>query len=201
MTVAALILAAGAGRRMGAPKALIRDADGRSWVERAVQVAADAGCRSVVVVSGAAGDQVEALLDEAVLKQAGACVIRNEQWAAGMGGSLRAGLSVLHERPGVTAALVCLVDLPDVGADVLRRVALGARRDTLSRATYGGSPGHPVLLGADHFARLLASDSTDGAGGYLREHGARAVECGDLATGRDADTVARLPTGHRLPRG
>ncbi|MDY6810125.1 MAG: NTP transferase domain-containing protein [Actinomycetota bacterium] len=84
-----------------------------------------------------------------------------------------------------------VVDTPDVGPEVTRRVigAAGRRRDAVARAVFDGRPGHPVYIGADHFAALrthLRGDS--GAGRYLAAvPGLRSVECGDLATGRDRD--------------
>ena len=69
-----------------------------------------------------------------------------------MGASLRTGLAAVGRERDV---LVSLVDLPDVGADVVARV-LAARAD-LARAAYDGSPGHPVLLGAAHLEPLLAT--------------------------------------------
>ncbi len=73
-------------------------------------------------------------------------------------------------------------------------VSRGARRDDLVRATYAGRPGHPVLLGRDHWAPLAASASGDvGARAYLRERMVHEVSCEDLATGRDIDRPADLP--------
>ncbi|SDY89258.1 molybdenum cofactor cytidylyltransferase/nicotine blue oxidoreductase [Micromonospora pattaloongensis] len=56
MTAAGLVLAAGGGRRYGAPKALVA-VDGRLLVERAVRTVRDGGCDPVVVVLGAAADE------------------------------------------------------------------------------------------------------------------------------------------------
>ncbi len=138
-----------------------------------------------MVVTGAAAERVESLLPAGVL------TTRNPDFAQGMGSSLSAGLRALP--PGVDAALVMLVDLPDVTEEVVRRV-LGAVeharvRASLVRAVYDGVPGHPVLLGADHFGGILASATGDrGARDYLRAHPAVGVECSDLATGADRDT-------------
>jgi len=52
-----VVLAAGEGRRMGMPKALVRDPDGTSWLRRAVETLSDAGCAPVVVVLGAQADE------------------------------------------------------------------------------------------------------------------------------------------------
>ena len=100
--------------------------------------------------------------------------------------------------PRTTAALVTLVDLPDVGSDVVRRLLdRPVSADTLARATYDGTPGHPVLIGRDHWAGVIESATGDrGARSYLGTHDVELVECGDLATGRDVDA----PPGERLER-
>lgn len=182
MTTHGLLLAAGAGRRMGRPKALVADADGTSWLGRSVQVLLAGGCEDVTVVLGAASDEALALLPPGPV---GAVVA--DDWQEGMGASLRAGLAALAGDG--EAVLVSLVDLPDVDARVVRRlldVATGP--EVLARATYGGVLGHPVLLGRDHWAAVREGAAGDaGARGYLAGHDVTLVECGDLATGRDVD--------------
>ena len=181
--VRGLLLAAGAGRRMGMPKALVRDASGVPWLLRGVDTLREGGCEEVTVVLGAAADEAAAQLDGA-----GVDVVVATDWAEGMGASLRAGLASLDA--GVEAVLVSLVDLPDVSADVVSRV-LDAEVDNgvLRRAAYDGRPGHPVLLGRAHWPGVTASAIGDrGARDYLAESAVTLVECGDLATGRDRDT-------------
>ena len=191
MSCAGLLLAAGAGSRMGRPKALVHDPDGTSWLARSVVVLHDAGCSPVVVVLGARADEAMALVPD------GAHVVVADAWADGMSASLRAGLLALLDGSfdgpfdgSFDAAVISLVDLPDVTADVVARVAAaGAGRNALVRATYDGRPGHPVLAGRDHWAPMAAEVAGDrGAAGYLTTHGVVAVECADLATGRDQDT-------------
>ena len=59
---------------------------------------------------------------------------------------------------------------------------------SLARASYDGSPGHPVLLGRDHWAGVAGTATGDrGARDYLAAHPVLDVECADLATGRDVD--------------
>jgi molybdenum cofactor cytidylyltransferase/nicotine blue oxidoreductase len=185
---AGLLLAAGAGRRMGRPKALLRDADGRPFLDRAVHVLLDGGCDSVTVVLGAAADRARGLLDEGPGDPAVA-VVEAADWEEGMGASLRAGLDALATVAGHDRALVTLVDLPDVGASVVRRVlAAGTGRGSLVRATYDGRPGHPVLIGCEHWDGVRATARGDqGARAYFRDHPPADCECGDLATGRDVD--------------
>jgi CTP:molybdopterin cytidylyltransferase MocA len=191
---AGLVLAAGEGRRMGAPKALLRDPSGTPWVTRTVRVLRAGGVDDVVVVVGAAADEVRGvLLDEDVR------VVHAAEWVRGMGASLRTGLLHLAEQPDVEAVVVCLVDTPGLTGDVVRRVVARAAPGTLARATYDGIPGHPVLLGADHVSAAAESAQGDiGARTYLDTHPPIPVECADLAPGTDVDTAADLPPGHRL---
>lgn len=179
-SVVGLLLAAGAGRRFGGPKALARDDDGTSWLLRAVQALRP--CSEVVVVLGAEAERAAALLPMSVSR------IRADDWAEGMGASLRAGLEALAPTDH-DGAVVSLVDLPDVDAAVVARLVAASRgRDDLARAAYDGVPGHPVLLGRDHWAGVVASATGDrGARDYLAAHDVELVECGDLATGADVD--------------
>jgi molybdenum cofactor cytidylyltransferase/nicotine blue oxidoreductase len=168
---------------MGTPKALVRDDDGTSWLVRAVSALREGGCDRVLVVLGAAADQARRLIEGYDVD-----VVVAAAWDEGMGASLRAGLGALGE--DVTATMVSLVDLPDVRADVVRRMldrTVGA--GTLARAAYDGTPGHPVLIGRDHWAGVVESATGDqGARAYLASQDVELVECGDLATGRDVDS-------------
>lgn len=179
MRIDGLLLAAGSGSRMGRPKALMRDPDGTSWLLRSVAALHDGGCSDVLVVLGAGADEAKGLLDVPFVVA--------EDWAEGMGASLRCGLAALP--PACDAALVSLVDLPDVGPDVVRRV-LAAQGD-LARASYDGKPGHPVLIGRSHWSAIAAQATGDrGARDYLAAADAQLVDCSDLATGDDVDTLA-----------
>ncbi len=197
MTTVGLLLAAGAGRRMGGPKALVRpDPAGPTMLETTLDRLFHAGLERVVTVVGAAADESAPLAESA-----GAETVVALDWDEGMGASLRTGLDHLASTAPaeVDAALVTLVDLPDVGTRVHRRV-LGAGRGigagALLRAEFGGRPGHPVLIGREHWAGVVASAAGDrGARDYLAEHPPVAVECGDLATGRDVDTPDGLAGG------
>lgn len=162
------------------PKALVEDGSG-PWLVQAVRALRDGGCDDVTVVLGAAVDAAAALIP-------GVPVVVAEDWADGLGASLRAGLSALADTDP-TAVLVTLVDLPDVGAPVVRRL-LGRQvhAATLARASYGGRPGHPVLIGRDHVCGVADDAAGDrGARDYLAAHEHELVECGDLATGHDVD--------------
>jgi CTP:molybdopterin cytidylyltransferase MocA len=180
---AGLVLAAGAGRRYGGPKALV-EYDGRLLVDRAAGTLHEAGCGPVVVVLGAAAARIRE-----TARLAGVTVVQNPEWDTGMASSLRAGLAALAGT-GAPAAVVLLVDMPGVTAEAVRRVARLAAPGVLAMAGYGDRRGHPVLLGREHWAGVAASAVGDsGARDYLRAHASevRVMPCGDVADDRDLD--------------
>jgi len=182
---------------MGGPKALARDPEGTAWVVRAGRVLAASGCAPVLVVVGAAAAQVMAELAGEPVE-----LVEATDWQEGMGASLRTGLTALGQyresSRDPAAALVVPVDVPGLTQEVVRRIAAGADPTALVRAVYGGSPGHPVLLGRDHWSGVVGTAVGDqGARAYLMKHPPREVECSDLTDGADVDTVGQLPAGHR----
>jgi len=170
---------------MGRPKALVRAVDGTSWLQRSVEVLRDGGCNGVTVVLGAEADEAVRLLDGL-----GVDVVVAHDWAEGMSASLRSGLESLMGSDA-EAAVVTLVDLPDLTAAVVRRVLSEREGDeALVRASYHGRPGHPVLLGRAHWPAVVRGASGDsGARDYLAKRDAVLVECGDLSSGRDVDSL------------
>ncbi|WP_460748378.1 nucleotidyltransferase family protein [Myceligenerans cantabricum] len=188
-----IVLAGGGGRRFGGPKALARDGGGTPWVEVACRALRDGGCGEVVVTLGAGAD------DAGPLVPGWAMTVVVPDWADGASASLRAGLAAaVGTRADV--AVITLVDLPDQRPEAVRRLlaagpSTGSRRrddeagaDTLRRAAYDGRPGHPVVLGRQHWEPVAHTVEGDGgAATYLREHGVRAVDCTDLGGGDDVD--------------
>ena len=184
MTVAGLLLAAGAGRRMGGPKALV-ELDGEPLVRRAIRLLADGGCVPVVVVVGAAADRVRPLCE-------GADVVEAAGWQTGMGASLQAGLAALD----ADACVVALVDQPLVRPEAVERLrAAHAGGAVAAVASYAGRPRNPVLLDRSTWAGVAAAATGDeGARGWLRAHQdlVVAVDCTDVGDPGDLDTPQDL---------
>jgi molybdenum cofactor cytidylyltransferase len=212
-SVAGLVLAAGGGRRYGSPKALVRGEDGVPWVQRAVQTLAASGCSPILVVLGAAAEAAETLLAETLpagthdSTLVGICdgtkvpvvTVRAPDWAAGLSASLRAGLDAAERLMPLPAAIAVVpVDVPDLNSATVARVLgaddfepSGITPDSLRQASFGGRPGHPVLIGRAHWAPLAVELHGDqGARSYVKAHGVQLVECGELSTGLDVDTPA-----------
>jgi CTP:molybdopterin cytidylyltransferase MocA len=181
-TTAALVLAAGGGRRYGMPKALV-EWEGSLLVERAVRTAREV-CDPVLVVLGARAVDVWRQAD-----LAGATVLANQDWETGMASSLRTGLEGLRGYPGrIDAALLLLVDMPGMTAEAVRKVAEQAGPDALAVATYDGVRAHPVLIGREHWAGVVETATGDeGARRYLAAHEVVEIDCSGLADPTDLD--------------
>ncbi|XVV10988.1 nucleotidyltransferase family protein [Actinoplanes sp. CA-131856] len=185
---AGLVLAAGAGRRYGMPKALVRY-PGKLLVERAVDTLREAALSPIVVVLGAQAELVQATAPDLP------GVVINADWESGLASSLRAGLAAL-ETTDADSAVVLLVDMPGVTAEAVRRVSAAAGADALVMGGYEGRRGHPVLLGRKHWAGVAATATGDsGARDYLRAHAelVRVVAVGDVADDLDLDVPELNP--------
>ena len=189
--VRGLLLAAGAGRRMGGPKALLRIApDEPTLVEQAVELLTAGGCDGVTVVVGAAADEVKVLVRSLGRD---VDVARCPDWDEGIGASLRAGLASLaistHEGEGVTeAVLVSLVDLPDLTPAVVARVLEPAPVGVAGfhrRARSSG--GRPTAVGR---ATRLSSDVTTGRRSPARQPVTRARAATSAPTSTTSSSAA-----------
>jgi molybdenum cofactor cytidylyltransferase len=166
--IAGVVLAAGASTRMGKNKLLL-DLAGESVVRRATRAALDAGLRPVILVLGHEAERVRAALSGLD------CVpVVNPAFAAGMDGSIRAGVAAVP--PDAVAAVVTLADMPLVDASMLATLVARYRetRAPLVVSDYAGVRAPPVLYDRRLFPELL---TLDGGGGkqVVARHRADAV--------------------------
>ena len=161
--IGAVLLAAGAGRRLaGIAKALIR-IEGVSLVQRRLLVLREAGVDTIVVVTGFARQAVEAEVRALVPRGPDTTVAYNAAYAQGLAGSVRVGLAALSEgidAQGFDGILMALVDQPlieacDLGALI---AAFGSRAGGhVLVPMVDGTRGNPVMLDEWARARVLAS--------------------------------------------
>ena len=174
--IAALVLAAGEGSRFGGPKAPYVF-NGERLVDRAVRVVREGGCDPVLVVLGAWVGEVP-----------NAEIVINDDWATGMGSSLRAGLAALVDRTDVDSVLVTLVDLPGMTGEAISLLIDGADAGSLVAAQFEGKRANPVVIGRHHWAGVQASAVGDqGARAYLAGRDVRLVRLDEVADGQDLD--------------
>jgi CTP:molybdopterin cytidylyltransferase MocA len=182
--IGGLILAAGQGSRFGSPKQLA-DLAGQPLLEHAIKAMTASPVGRVVVVLGSGAEQV---IDGVDLH--GAEPIVCPRWDEGQAASLACGLGELAE---CEAVVVTLGDQPRLSPDAIRRVIAARRRGTAAvRATYGGEPGHPVLLERELFARLRDVSGDHGARNLVLSVNSLEIPCDDLGGGEDVDTPDEL---------
>ncbi|NUT73412.1 nucleotidyltransferase family protein [Pseudarthrobacter sp. C4D7] len=196
--VTGVVLAAGAGTRLGlGPKALL-PYRGRPLVESVANTLLEGGCREVVVVLGAGAGQVES-----AARLEGFRVLANKRWETGMGSSFLLGNQVADADDHL---LIALVDQPGVTVETVKRLMVRHRPGRITAAAYrrrdsndgGGTAlrrGHPLLIDACLREAVCATVTGDaGARGFLRSHPdlVDEVDCSDQSTGEDVDTPDQL---------
>lgn len=194
--IPAIVLAAGAGRRFGAPKQTAR-LDGRPLLAHVVDtLTVVPGVGEVIVVLGAHSGIVVREVDLRAVR-----TVHCEDWAQGMSASLRAGVAALEG--GTDAALVLLADQPRITAQVIALVADAAARTPgvdAVRAAYDGVPGHPVVLRRTLLSRVGELHDDAGARDLLASTDVRLVEVGRLCDPADVDTPQDLDALEAITR-
>jgi molybdenum cofactor cytidylyltransferase len=190
--LSAIILAAGDSTRMGRPKALLPDPDGRPFAARLVRTFAAAGIEDVIVVTGSLHAQIAEAL-AADMPPIAPTLVNNPQPALGQVSSLWTGLDAVS-RPGIEGALVTLVDIPLVRPSTIRQVidAWTRSRAPIVRPAVGDRHGHPVLFDRSVFDALRHAPLTEGARAVVHANADRVVnvEVDDEGCLLDVDTPA-----------
>ena len=173
--LAAIILAAGDSTRMGRPKALLPDPDGRPFVARLLRTFAAAGVTDVVVVTGSLHTAIAAAV-AADQPPVTPTLVNNPQPSLGQVSSLWVGLGAVA-KPGIDGALVTLVDIPMVRSSTVQRVidAWTESRAPIVRPAVGGRHGHPVLFDRSLFDALRHAPLTEGARAVVHANADRIV--------------------------
>ena len=187
----AVILAAGESRRMGSPKALLPDLDGRPFVTRIVRTLHEAGLTDVVIVTGTQHDAIDAAVAADGL-YSGVRIVRNEEPARGQLSSIWTALDSCP--PEAEGLLMTLVDVPMVAAATVRAVVDAWRntRAPVVRPIVAGRRGHPVLFDRRLFDELRAAPLDSGARVVVRAHWGESVDVpvDDPGSLVDVDTPA-----------
>lgn len=181
--IAALVLAAGRSQRMGAANKLLMEIDGAPMVARVVVAALASKAEPVLVVTGHEADAVGAALADLEIT-----LIHNPNYAEGLSTSLAAGLTAMPE--DIDGAVICLGDMPWVGAAVIDSLIDGFDEQGICLPTHRGRRGNPVLWAKRYFAEMQAIEGDRGARDLIAKHAdrVREIEC-DGSVLRDVDTL------------
>jgi len=201
LTVAAAVLAAGRGSRLGgdASKPLL-EWRGRPLVQWALDAVLASGLAPIVVVVGYRGDEVTDVLRASQSSRAHVTVnsemlgedvevVENSEWEEGIASSLRAVLRTLAPLADVDAVCVGLADQPLVSPEAYRAVA--AADGELVIPMYAGQPGNPVKLARSLWSEALELRGDVGARALARDRAVR-VDCTGTGSAADVDTLEDL---------
>ena len=197
MAVAALLLAAGASRRMGEPKPLLRWGD-RTLIEWELDELERSLVDEIVVVTGARAEEVRRSLGA----RARYCVFHPE-WPQGRATSLAAGARALAApaRRPPEAIVVQNVDQPTRAEIVDRLIGdLRSSRAAIVQPSFEGRAGHPLVLAGELLGELAAvSEETSGIRALRERHAPLLVAMDDQPVVRiDLDTPETVDAGRRL---
>lgn len=184
--IAAVVLAAGMSSRMGGRNKLLREIGGMPMIRRSVEAAQASSASPVTVVTGR--DEVEI---RAALADLDVTFAHNPDFAAGMAGSLKAGIAALPAN--VDGVVVALGDMPFVTAHQVDRLIAAYDEDegrTICVPTHDGKWGNPVLWSRRYFPEMLAISGDKGARELLHTYADKLCEVPMEDTGilRDFDT-------------
>lgn len=194
--IAAVVLAAGRGTRMGGPNKLLEPVGGRAVVRRVVEAALAGGASPVIVVTGHDGARVRAALAGLDVR-----CIENPDYAAGLSVSLAVGIRAVPE--SAQGALVMLGDMPLVNAHVVHRLLAGFAPDQgrlIVVPVSEGRRGNPVLWSRRFFSALSTIEGDVGARAVLAAHAEAVaeIEVPGPATVLDVDTPDALTAARGL---
>jgi molybdenum cofactor cytidylyltransferase len=161
MSVAAVILAAGASRRLGQPKQLLVYR-GESLLKRAIRLAQEAGAAPVLAVLGANFEVISASIAPMRVM-----IVHNHRWEQGISSSIHSGLRAANTcSPQSSGVLLLGCDQPRLTAEHLRSLldAFNAESaDTIVSSVYNGVRGVPAIFPRLAFSELLALSGDQGA--------------------------------------
>lgn len=181
--VAAIVLAAGAGTRMGDRVKQLLPWHGGTLIENAVHIATGANVTSTVVVLGARAEEIRAVIPQHTVR-----LVINPDWAEGHSTSIRAGLRALSSE--VHAAIFMNADQPQLDSTVLNAIIqhyfeTGAM---IVAPRYAGKRGSPVLFDRAHFAELSDLSGEEGGREVLSRYPVEYVDFDQAEPGFDVDT-------------
>lgn len=182
--IAAVVFAAGAGTRMQGRIKQLLPWRGKTLVENAIAIATQSKVNETLVVLGAHAADIRA-----VVRQTGARVVLNREWADGHAASIRAGLNALP--PGIDAAIFINADQPWLTSQVIDALIQRCRETDapIIAPYYAGKRGSPVLFNRKYFFELARLQGEQGGRALLANYPVERIDFADASFGVDVDTL------------
>lgn len=162
----AIILAAGASRRLGNPKQLVR-VEGETLLARTICAARASGVGSLFVVLGSQAERIQTEVD-----LTGVRIVLNSEWERGMASSIRAGIeALLAADPNAKGVMLLVCDQPRLTEEHLRKLFSeweASDGAAIVASAYGGVTGIPAVFPREAFKDLMALEGDAGARHLLK---------------------------------
>lgn len=184
-SVAAIVLAAGQSKRMGAQNKLLADMGGRPMVSHIVDTVLASNTGSVMVVVGHDSEKIEAALSQQDVR-----FVQNPDYEAGLSASLCAGIAAV---PGATdGALILLGDMPDVMPQTINSLCSAfdaGGGEKICIPVFEGKRGNPIVLPRWIFSEVAEVSGDKGARDLIAAHSQDIIEVtvDDSGVLRDVD--------------
>jgi molybdenum cofactor cytidylyltransferase len=188
--VEVIVLAAGRSTRMDGPNKLLAELEGKKLVRIATEQALASKASGVIVVTGHQADLVEQALAGLDVK-----FVRNQEFAAGLASSVKAGIAAVPA--DADGAVICLGDMPLIDAGLIDRLIddfAADRGHLIVVPVAGGRRGNPVLWSRRFFQELMTLDGDVGARHLIAKHSEAVAEVAVEGEGAflDIDTPQAL---------
>ncbi|MEO0510977.1 MAG: nucleotidyltransferase family protein [Verrucomicrobiota bacterium] len=168
--IGAVVLAAGASRRLGEPKQLV-EFESKTLLSRTIEVVNNAMIGPIVVVTGFAHDRISPMVETAS-DSGRITTIYNQNWNEGMGSSLSLGVRFLLEKaPDLEALVISVCDQPFINEELLERMIelFHTKPSSPVASTYGDSIGTPALFPRSYYCSLINIRGDRGAKALLTD--------------------------------
>lgn len=184
--IGTIVLAAGASRRLGQAKQLLRW-DDRSLIQRSIAVACASMCNQVVVVLGANADQITREIQDLSIE-----IIQNPEWEIGMSSSLKLGIATLSS--SVDAVIIMLCDQPLITPAIINQLIQAYRNPPLFPSPIVACQhdeiiGVPALFDRSIWPALQALEGDTGARKIIQQYRNRVITINCPEAALDIDTA------------
>jgi molybdenum cofactor cytidylyltransferase len=184
--IAIVILAAGASKRMGSPKQLLKWGDG-TLIGNTIETASKLASNEPIVVLGAHYELIKN-----VIQTSPVTILNNENWENGLGSSIAFAVEYLqNSKSNVDGVLITLCDQPLITADFLNLFIskFQSGKNQILATSYGnGKQGVPVLFDKVYFNDLKKLNGDEGAKEILKKYSSHVEALTPPMDNKDLDT-------------
>lgn len=184
--ISIVVLAAGASKRMGSPKQLLKWGDG-TLIGNAIETVSKLASNELIVVLGAHYELIKN-----VIQTSPVTILNNENWEKGLGSTIAFAVEYLqNSKSNVDGVLITLCDQPLITADFLNLFIskFQSGKNQILATSYGnGKQGVPVLFDKVYFNDLEKLNSDEGAKEILKKYSSHVEALTPQMDNKDLDT-------------